>query len=731
MSVCDTCPTQATLEKMGLKVAGFDRVVALAGNPNTGKSTLFNALTGLRQHTGNWPGKTVARAEGGYTFAGVRYKLVDLPGAYSLLSASQDEEIARDFILFGRPDCTVVVVDATCLERHLNLVLQVLEISDRVVVCLNLMDEARRKGLRLNAARLGRDLGVPVVPTVASTGEGVAALIQAVAAMAAGRTPTRPRRLTGAGAVQHAVAALVPQLNALAPGLPNSRWVALRLLDGDWRVRQALRRGELTALAAQPMSISPSAGRRPASAAEPQALPAAEALLQQADAARQQLGRQFHDQVVVGLYQEAERLARRVVTTTDAPQRDWAAAFDRLATSPWVGLPLILGLLAVVFWLTVTGANVPSALLARALFWLEDQGSALFAAWGAPVWLTGLVWHGVYRTLAWVVSVMLPPMAIFFPCFTILEDAGYLPRVAFNLDGLFRRAGAHGKQALTMSMGLGCNAAGVIATRIIDSPRERLIAILTNNFVPCNGRFPTLVMLATLFVAASFPPAVASVAAAGAVLMVVVVGVIVTLLVSAGLSRTMLRGEASAFTLELPPYRRPAIGRILYTSLIDRTLFVLGRAVATAVPAGALIWLLGNVVVGSQSLAAHAAAWLNPLGVALGLDGVIVLAYIIAIPANEIVIPTMLMIYLGTGMMTDVAGLTGLRQVLIDGQGWTLLTAVNLMLFSLLHNPCATTLWTMWQETHSWKWTALGAALPLGIACLVCATVAAAAHLVG
>jgi len=395
------------------------------------------------------------------------------------------------------------------------------------------------------------------------------------------------------------------------------------------------------------------------------------------------------------------------------------------------GLPLMLLILAVVFWLTVAGANVPSAMLATGFFWFEDRAAAWFDAAGAPWWVTGFIWHGVYRGLAWVVSVMLPPMAIFFPLFTILEDLGYLPRVAFNLDFLFKRAGAHGKQALTMAMGFGCNAAGVIATRVIDSPRERLVAILTNNFVPCNGRFPTLIMLATIFVAAAFPPVIASLAAAGAVVAIVVLGVVFTLLMSWLLSKTVLKGEASTFTLELPPYRRPGIARIFYTSLIDRTLFVLWRAMLTAAPAGAVIWLLGNIYVGGTSLATHAANFLAPLGHAIGLDGVILLAYVIAIPANEIVVPTMLMVYAGGAMMSDMESMSELRTLLVDQNGWTLLTAINLMLFSLLHNPCATTILTIYKETLSARWTALGALMPLAVAFLVTFLTATIARLLG
>ena len=423
---------------------------------------------------------------------------------------------------------------------------------------------------------------------------------------------------------------------------------------------------------------------------------------------------QARDEAVGRYYAEAGRIVQRALvregTRLDIDQR-----IDRIVTSPVFGLPLMGLLLAAIFWLTVAGANVPSSLLAEALFWVEARGVAVFEAAGLPWWLTGFLWNGVYRGLAWVVSVMLPPMAIFFPLFTMLEDLGYLPRVAFNLDFLFRRAGAHGKQALSMAMGFGCNAAGVIATRVIDSPRERLIAILTNGFVPCNGRYPTLIMLATIFVGASFPPALASLAAAGAVVGIVVIGVGVTFVVSWALSRTLLRGEASAFTLELPPYRRPGVLRTLYTSLIDRTLFVLWRAMLTAAPAGAVIWLLGNIQAGGASLASHAASWLAPAGIAMGLDGAVLLAYVIAIPANEIVVPTLMMIYMGTGQMTDVTSLDDLRRVLVDENGWTMLTAVNLMLFALLHNPCATTILTIYRETLSVRWAALGALLPLSI----------------
>jgi ferrous iron transport protein B len=454
-------------------------------------------------------------------------------------------------------------------------------------------------------------------------------------------------------------------------------------------------------------------------------------VLTKAESLRGTLSTGFRDEIVKSLYSEAETIARRAVKNVSEKKYDLDQKIDRLVTSPVFGLPIMLLLLGLVIWLTVIGANVPSQMIATALFWIEDQASTLFTNIGIPWWITGFLWHGVYRGLAWVIAVMLPPMAIFFPMFTILEDLGYLPRVAFNLDWMFKKAGAHGKQSLTMAMGFGCNAAGVIATRVIDSPRERLIAILTNNFVPCNGRFPTLIMLATVFVAAAFPPAFASFVAAATVVGVVLIGVGFTFLMSWILTKTVLKGEASAFTLELPPYRRPNIGRILYTSLIDRTLFVLWRAIQTAAPAGAIIWILGNIFVHDVSLANHIANFLNPFGLLLGLDGVIILAYIIAIPANEIVVPTMLMVYMGTGMMIDMPGLTQLKTLLVDGHSWTMLTAVNLMLFSLLHNPCGTTILTIYKETKSYKWATLSVVITLGTAFLVTFLTATTARLLG
>ncbi|GJQ21275.1 MAG: iron transporter FeoB [Bacteroidia bacterium] len=456
-----------------------------------------------------------------------------------------------------------------------------------------------------------------------------------------------------------------------------------------------------------------------------------EEILKTAENLRWELGERFHDLTVEALYAEASRIARKTVSAAGTrPGFDFERALDRLVTGKWTGFPIMFALLGIVFWITIEGANVPSSFLASVLIdslhpLLKETGSSF----GFPWWLNGFLFDGMYLAVAWVVSVMLPPMAIFFPLFTIAEDFGYLPRVAFNLDALFRRAGAHGKQALTMAMGYGCNAAAIISTRIIDSPRERLIAILTNNFSLCNGRWPTQILMATIFIGALAPPLLSSAVSALAVVTVVVIGVAMTFIVSWGLSKTILKGQASFFSLELPPYRPPRIWQTVYTSVIDRTLIVLWRAVVWALPSGAVIWLVSNIHVGNASIAEHAIASLDPIGLLVGLNGVILLAYIIAIPANEIVIPTILMLTAlvtgmtgvgsGAGVMFELESEAATAEVLRAG-GWTLLTGINLMLFSLLHNPCSTTLYTIYKETGSAKWTTLSALLPLSIAFVVC-----------
>ena len=707
-----------TVQSTGLEIAevasrarGLSQnmvVVALAGNPNTGKSTVFNSLTGMRQHTGNWAGKTVAHARGKYRHGGADYLLVDLPGCYSLLAASVEEELARDFICFEHPHVTVVVVDATCLERNLNLVLQVLEITSRVVVCVNLMDEAERKKIKLDLPLLSRILGVPVVGTNAREGRGLHQLQRAISGVARGIQKTKPPALDYGSPVEEALALLEPAVRDLVTGGIRSRWLSLRLLDGDSSLYGSLKRR----LGVDLLHNEKLAGR----------ITAAGALLEGKGG-----GRSAADLVVTSLFDRAEAIARQVASRAPGRDRQWDRRLDRLLTSRSFGIPVMLALLGIIFWITITGANYPSQLLAAAFFWIEGRLMALLGAAQAPVWLQDVLVAGIYRTLAWVVSVMLPPMAIFFPLFTFLEDLGYLPRVAFNLDSFFRRAGAHGKQALTMCMGFGCNAAGVIACRIIDSPRERLIAMLTNNFVPCNGRFPTLIILATIFLGGPgfFS---GSLAAAAVILAVIVLGVAVTLGISRLLSRTILRGLPSTFALELPPFRKPQPGRILVRSFVDRTLFVLSRAVIVAAPAGLLIWLLANISMGDLSLLDHGAHFFQPFGALLGMDGYIIMAFLLGLPANEIVIPVIIMSYLAAGSLTDLSCLDQLRLLLLE-RGWSWLTAVCVMLFSLNHFPCGTTLLTIHRETRSLKWTAAAFLIPTLTGIVLCFLVASAARL--
>ena len=531
------------------KFSPGDIVIALAGNPNTGKSTVFNSLTGLNQHTGNWTGKTVATAQGSYRYEDKNFILVDLPGTYSLLSNSAEEEVARDFICFGNPQATVVVTDATCLERNLNLVLQILEMTDKVVVCVNLMDEAKRKKIRIDLDRLSQLLGVPVVGTNARSAKGLKELMDAVYKVALEQTATNPVKVKYNNEIEKSVQYLDSQISSLIQDKMSSRWLALKLLDNDAAILDSINRHLGFDLAEKINYGSESAAS---------IWPSSDSI---ADSSA------LRDEIVTSIVALAEDICSKAVKFENENYNELDRRIDNVLTSKAFGIPIMIALLGVVFWITIEGANIPSDIIAKFLFWIEARLTDIFILYGLPDWLHGALVLGMYRTLAWVASVMLPPMAIFFPLFTLLEDLGYLPRVAFNLDNYFKKACAHGKQALTMCMGFGCNAAGVIGCRIIDSPRERLIAIITNFLVPCNGRFPTLIAITTIFIAGAASSRLQSFIATLTITGVIVLGVLATLIVSKILSKTILKGVPSSFALELPPYRRPNIGQVIVRSV--------------------------------------------------------------------------------------------------------------------------------------------------------------------
>ena len=683
--------------------------VALAGNPNVGKSTLFNSLTGSSQHTGNWAGVTVSCFKGSCSSKKYNYVFADLPGTYSLMAHSAEEALARDGICFGNCDAAVVICDSTCLERNLNLVLQILETGIPAMVCVNFMDEAAKKNIRIDLPALSRELSAPVAGTTARKKRSLEHFLDRLDETV-DHPDTEPFHISYDAAVEQAISMLLPFTEPLSSRL-SPRWLALRLLENDPGLLR---------------SLNTFLGRD---------LSEDDALCQAVRQARFHLDQagifedDLKDRIVSGIVNTAESIASRTVSLPEKPYGKRDAFWDRILTGRLAGYPAMIGLLALIFWLTITGANYPSALLSSLFFSFQEKLTAAFMAVNAPQWLHGILVLGVYRVLAWVISVMLPPMAIFFPLFTLLEDFGYLPRIAYNLDRPFQCCKACGKQALTMAMGFGCNAAGVTGCRIIDSPRERLIAILTNSFVPCNGRLPALVTLITLFfTGASSAGPISSLRPALILTFFILTGVAATFFVSRLLSATVLKGMPSSFTLELPPYRRPQIGRVIWRSILDRTLFILGRAAAVAAPAGLVIWILANVSIGDISLLARFSGYLDPIGRLMGMDGVILMAFILGLPANEIVIPIIIMAYTSQGTLIEPGNLSDLHTLLIS-QGWTWVTALCTMVFFLFHWPCSTTLMTIKKETGSLKWTCLAVLLPTACGVILCMAITAFSRL--